>query len=83
MLRFVDKLTVAPATMRRDDVENLRGLGFEDVDILAIAEVAAYYERLRLVTAGPVFRAERFRTMLDFWLGRIPPPVIPPETPGA
>lgn len=43
MLRYADKLTRTPSAMVRADVEALRAVGFEDADVLAIAEVVAYY----------------------------------------
>ncbi len=34
---------MAPASVTADDLEALRRVGFQDADILAIVEVAAYY----------------------------------------
>lgn len=49
MLKFCEKLTRAPAAMSADDVDALRGLGFDDGAIHDIVQVAAlfnYYDRL-------------------------------------
>lgn len=52
MLDYVEKLTRAPATMVRGDVEELRAAGFADADVLAIAEVAAYYAYVNRIADG-------------------------------
>ena len=52
MLRYVSKLTLAPSFMRRADVENLRAVGFEDADVLAICEVSAYYAYVNRIADG-------------------------------
>lgn len=49
MLEFCEKLTLRPAAMEKEDVERLRGLGFDDATIHDIVQVAAlfnYYDRL-------------------------------------
>jgi len=43
MLRYVEKLTLRPASVEKGDVTALRDAGFEDEDVLAICEVAGYY----------------------------------------
>ena len=43
MLDFAHKLTVKPQTMRKSDVEALRGAGLEDPAILDIVQVTAYF----------------------------------------
>ncbi len=52
MLRYVEKLTLAPASVARHDVEALRAAGFGDADILAIAEVAGYYAFVNRIADG-------------------------------
>ncbi len=52
LLRYVDKLTVAPASMVVSDIEALRKVGFADEDILAIVEVAAYYAYANRIVDG-------------------------------
>lgn len=52
MLRYAEKLTRSPASLRLDDVEALRTAGFEDADILAIAEVTAYYAYVNRIADG-------------------------------
>jgi len=52
MLRYADKLTVRPADVTAVDVDRLREAGFDDADVLAIAEVAGYYAYVNRVVAG-------------------------------
>ncbi len=52
MLRYADKLTVAPATVERADVDGLRAAGFADADVLAIAEVVGYYAYVNRIADG-------------------------------
>jgi uncharacterized peroxidase-related enzyme len=49
MLDFAVKLTLAPKSMRQDDVQTLRNAGFTDEAIHDIVQIAAlfnYYNRL-------------------------------------
>ena len=49
MLEFVVKLTLEPQRMSRDDLDRLRGHGFDDYaisDIVQITGLFAYYNRL-------------------------------------
>ena len=43
MLVYVEKLTLAAATMTSEDVKSLRRVGWKDREILDIALVSAYY----------------------------------------
>ena len=52
MLRFADKLTATPAAMEAADVDELRNVGFEDPEILAIVEVTGYYAYANRVVDG-------------------------------
>jgi uncharacterized protein YciW len=52
MLAYVETLTLAPAAVRRQDVDGLRAAGFSDADVLAIAEVAAYYAYVNRIADG-------------------------------
>ena len=52
MLAYVEKLTLEPASVRRENVESLRAAGFSDADVLAIAEVAAYYAYVNRIADG-------------------------------
>lgn len=52
MLRYVEKLTRTPARVSRGDVDSLRGVGFADEDILAVAEVTAYYAYVNRIADG-------------------------------
>ena len=52
MLTYVEKLTLTPSTMNHTDVAALRSAGFEDRDVLAIAEVAAYYAYANRIADG-------------------------------
>jgi len=42
MLEFAERLTLTPTAMTRDDVDALRGQGFEDGAIVAVTLAAAY-----------------------------------------
>ena len=52
MLRYAEKLTRWPSDMAQADVEGLRDVGFGDADILAIAEVTAYYAYANRIADG-------------------------------
>ena len=52
MLRYAEKLTRTPASMRPEDVTRLRASGFDDSDILAISEVTAYYAFVNRIADG-------------------------------
>ena len=67
MLRYVDKLTRTPGTMRSEDVDRLRRAGHTDQDILHIAEVAGYYAYVNRIADG-------LGVEVESW--------IPPDDPG-
>ena len=52
MLRYASKLTSAPSTVESSDVDELRELGFEDADILGLAECTAYYAYANRIANG-------------------------------
>lgn len=52
MLRYSVKLTTHPATVTEDDIRVLRDVGFEDIDILHIAEVVGYYAYANRIADG-------------------------------
>jgi uncharacterized peroxidase-related enzyme len=52
LLTYAEKLTLTPAQVHKEDVEALRTAGFGDEDILAIAEVTAYYAYVNRIAAG-------------------------------
>jgi len=49
-IRFAEKLTLAPQTMARRDVDALRTAGFSDRDILEITMIAAYMNFTNRIT---------------------------------
>lgn len=61
MLRYAEKLTVEPWNMKETDIESLRQVGFEDVDILDINQIAAYYAYVNRTADGLGVKLE------DFW----------------
>ena len=61
MLTYVDKLTRSPATIECDDVARLRAVGFSDLDILHIVEVAAYYAYANRIADGLGVKLEEDR----------------------
>ena len=52
MLSYARKLTGQPGSMTAGDVEALRQAGFAERDILAIAEVVAYYAYANRIADG-------------------------------
>ena len=52
MLSYVEKLTVSPSDVSHRDVGALKGAGFDDADVLAIAEVTAYYAYVNRIADG-------------------------------
>ena len=52
MLDYADKLTATPAAVTPADVAALRAAGFADPDVLAIAEVTAYYAYVNRIADG-------------------------------
>ncbi len=52
MLEYAVKLTVAPGSIRRADVDALRAVELSDADILNIAEVVGYYAYVNRIASG-------------------------------
>lgn len=52
MLTFVEKLTIRPQDIAREDVERLQSVGFSDRDIHDICEVSAYYAYVNRIADG-------------------------------
>lgn len=52
LLAYAEKLTLTPAEVRQEDIEALRAAGFGDEDILAVAEVTAYYAYVNRIAEG-------------------------------
>ena len=52
MLDYVEKLTLSPSSVQREDVEGLRAAGFSDADVLEIAQVTAYYAFVNRLAEG-------------------------------
>jgi uncharacterized peroxidase-related enzyme len=52
MLRYARTLTCHPADVTQADIEGLRRVGFADADVLAIAEVVAYYAYVNRLADG-------------------------------
>ena len=52
MLEYAEKLTSAQCDMREKDIAGLRDAGFEDSDILDIAQVTAYYAFVNRLAEG-------------------------------
>lgn len=51
-MRYAAKLTRTPAAMTRDDVRALAAVGLADADVLALAEVTAYYAYANRIVDG-------------------------------
>ena len=52
MLAYAVKLTQSPARCTREDVDQLRSVGFADEDVLALCEVVAYYAFVNRIADG-------------------------------
>lgn len=52
MLGYVEKLTRAPASVRRDDLDALRAEGFDDRAILQINMIASFFNYINRVADG-------------------------------
>jgi uncharacterized peroxidase-related enzyme len=52
MLRYAEKLTKTPSEVTEADVDVLKRSGFSDADILAIAEITAYYAYANRIADG-------------------------------
>ena len=49
MLAYVEKLTKAPVSISRDDIEALRAVGFDDTAILQINLIASWFNYINRV----------------------------------
>lgn len=52
MLEYAEKLTRDPCNLNRSHCGKLRDAGFEDADILDIAQVTAYYNYVNRLACG-------------------------------
>lgn len=52
ILAYAGKLTRSPEAMTAEDLEPMRDTGLSDVDILAVAEVTAYYAYVNRIADG-------------------------------
>lgn len=52
MLTYVKKLTESPKQVKKNDVENLRKLGFTDRDIFDINQITAYFNYVNRIADG-------------------------------
>lgn len=52
ILTFAEKLTLAPRTTRREDLDRLRNVGLDDRGILEVVEVTAYFNFVNRLADG-------------------------------
>jgi alkylhydroperoxidase family enzyme len=52
MLEYVEKLTLRPVTVGREDIETLRRVGFDDTAILQINLLASWFNYINRVADG-------------------------------
>ena len=52
MLVYAEKLTIEPWNMKEQDVTNLRNVGFSDVAILDVNQIASYYAYVNRLADG-------------------------------
>ena len=70
LMRFVGRLTLAPASMRRSDTEALRGAAFDDGDIHDIVHVVACFSYMnRMADALGVTVTEARYEQARHWFG--------------
>jgi uncharacterized peroxidase-related enzyme len=60
MLDYVEKLTLSPWDIVRDDVEKLRAAGYSDAAILDINQVTGYYAFVNRLADGLGVELEPF-----------------------
>lgn len=58
MLEYVDKLTRTPGKVNQDDVDKLRGVGFDDRQVLDIIMICANFSFMTRLADGTGIRAE-------------------------
>ena len=61
VLAFVEKLTRAPWTMERADVEGLRAAGYSDLKVLEIVQLAAWFNFMTRVADALGVEVEDWR----------------------
>ena len=52
MLNYVEKITTNPVSIGREDMESLRGAGFDDTAILQINLIASWFNYINRVADG-------------------------------
>ena len=52
MLSYAEKITLGHCDCSKSDVDELRGFGFEDVEILDIVQISAYYNFVNRMACG-------------------------------
>jgi len=52
MLSYVEKLTLNPVSVWRDDMDLLRAVGFDDTGILQITLIASFFNYINRVADG-------------------------------
>lgn len=60
------KLTTAPRSMQRDDVEALRAVGLSDAAILDVCQVTAYYNYVNRLADGLGVELEGYWERVEF-----------------
>jgi uncharacterized peroxidase-related enzyme len=52
MLSYVEKLTMNPVSVWRDDMDALRAVGFDDTAVLQITLIASFFNYINRVADG-------------------------------
>jgi uncharacterized peroxidase-related enzyme len=52
MLSYVEKLTLTPARVTREDVDALRAAGFDDRGVLQIAQITSFFAYFNRMADG-------------------------------
>jgi uncharacterized peroxidase-related enzyme len=67
MLSYAEKMTQAPSTLHRSDVEALKNAGLTDREIHDVAQVAAYFAYANRITLGLGAELERDDGAVGQW----------------
>lgn len=72
MLRFAEKLTFTPSQVTEEDVQELRDVGFSEVNILDIVTLAAYRNFMNRINDGLGVEFDTLRTRFnDSWVDKV------------
>ncbi len=71
MLRYAEKLSGAPSTLQRMDVDALRRAGMTDREIHDVAQIAAYFAYANRIVLGLGVELGQSEGALGQWPGNV------------